>query len=51
MTRSLVNVLEQLTLRQDLRYLSCLTYQGVIRDRRVLWMSRFKQIMLLVELN
>lgn len=33
MTRSLVNVLEQLTLRQDLRYLSCLTYQGVIKDR------------------
>ncbi len=33
MTRSLVNALEQLTLRQDLRYLSCLTYQGVIKDR------------------
>ena len=32
-TRSLVTVLEQLTLRPDLRYLSCLTYQGVIRDR------------------
>ncbi|MDJ0595946.1 MAG: TniQ family protein [Pleurocapsa sp. MO_226.B13] len=33
MTRSLVTILEQLTLRQDLRYISCLTYQGVIRDR------------------
>ncbi|MDJ0572718.1 MAG: TniQ family protein [Pleurocapsa sp. MO_192.B19] len=33
MTRSLINTLEQLTLRQDLRYLSCLTYQGVIKDR------------------
>ncbi|MEL7409453.1 MAG: TniQ family protein [Cyanobacteria bacterium J06558_2] len=32
-TRSLVKALEQLTLRQDLRYLSCLTYQGVIKDR------------------
>lgn len=33
MTRSLVNALEQLTLRSDLYYLSCLTYQGVIKDR------------------
>ena len=33
MRRSLVDALEQLTLRQDLRYLSCLTYQGVIKDR------------------
>ena len=33
MTRSLVNALEQLTLRDDLRYLSCLTYQEVIKDR------------------
>lgn len=33
MTRSLVNALEKLTLRDDLRYLSCLTYQGVIKDR------------------
>ena len=33
MTRSLVDALEQLTLWQDLRYLSCLTYQRVIKDR------------------
>ena len=33
MTRSLVDALEQLTLRQDLRYLSCLTYKGVIKER------------------
>ena len=33
MTRSLVNTLEQLTLRQDLRYLTCLTYQEVIKER------------------
>ena len=33
MTRSLVNALGQLTLRQDLRYLSCLTYQGIIKDK------------------
>lgn len=33
MTRSLVDALEQLTLRQDLRYLSCLTWKGVIRER------------------
>lgn len=32
-TRSLVNALEKLTLRQDLRYLSCLTYQGAIKNR------------------
>ena len=32
-TRSLVQALEQLTLRQDLRYLSCLTYKEVIKDR------------------
>lgn len=32
MTRSLVLALEQLTLRQDLRYLSCLTYQGIIKE-------------------
>ncbi|MBE9048285.1 TniQ family protein [Pleurocapsales cyanobacterium LEGE 10410] len=25
--------MEQLTLRQDLRYLSCLTYQGIIKER------------------
>ncbi|MGL5796353.1 MAG: TniQ family protein, partial [Waterburya sp.] len=33
MTRSLVDALEQLTLRQDLRYLSCLTWKGVIKER------------------
>ncbi|MGL4882401.1 MAG: TniQ family protein, partial [Waterburya sp.] len=33
MTRSLVDALEQLTLRQDLRYLSCLTWKEVIRER------------------
>ena len=33
MTRSLVEALEQLTLRQDLRYLSCLTYKEVIKKR------------------
>lgn len=33
MTRSLVDVLEQLTLRQDLRYLSCLTWKEVIKER------------------
>ncbi len=33
MTRSLVDALEQLTLRQDLRYLSCLTWKGVIQER------------------
>jgi hypothetical protein len=33
MTKSLVNALEQLTLRQDLQYLSCLTYQGIIKER------------------
>ena len=32
-TRSLVDALEQLTLRQDLRYLTCLTYQGVVKDK------------------
>ena len=32
-TRSLTLALEQLTLRQDLKYLSCLTYQGVIKER------------------
>ena len=31
--RSLVDALEQLTLRQDLRYLSCLTWTGVIKER------------------
>ncbi|MFM2312335.1 MAG: hypothetical protein RLZZ04_1611 [Cyanobacteriota bacterium] len=33
MTRSLVDALEQLTLRQDLRYLSCLTWKGVIKEQ------------------
>ena len=33
MTRSLIDALEQLTLRQDLQYLSCLTYQGIIKER------------------
>ena len=33
MTRSLVKALEQLTLHQDLRYLSCLTYQRIIKER------------------
>jgi hypothetical protein len=33
MTKSLVNALEQLTLRQDLQYLSYLTYQGIIKER------------------
>ena len=33
MTRSLVEALEQLSLRQDLRYLSCLTWKGVIKER------------------
>ena len=33
MTQSLIDALEQLTLRQDLWYLSCLTYKGVIKER------------------
>ncbi len=33
MTRSLVLALAKLTLRQDLRYLSCLTWKGIIKDR------------------
>ena len=33
MTRSLVETLEQLTLRQDLRYLSCLAYKEVIKEQ------------------
>ncbi len=33
MTRSLVEALEQLTLRQDLSYLSCLIWKGVIKER------------------
>ena len=33
MTRSLVEALEQLTLRQDLRYLCCFTWKGVIKER------------------
>ncbi|MFM2315030.1 MAG: hypothetical protein RLZZ04_4306 [Cyanobacteriota bacterium] len=33
MTRSLVNALEQLTLRQHLRYLSCLTWKAVIKEQ------------------
>ena len=39
-TRSLINVLEQLTLRQNLRYLSCWTYQGIIRDRSLFRSSK-----------
>ena len=30
MTRSLVNALENLTLRHDLKFLSCLTWKGII---------------------
>ncbi len=33
MTRSLTLALEQLTLREDLKYLSCLTYQGIIKEQ------------------
>ena len=33
MTRSLILALENLTLRQDLKFLSCLTWKGVISDR------------------
>ena len=33
MTRSLTQALESLTLRQDLRYLSCLTWKGIIKER------------------
>lgn len=33
MTRLLVNALEQLTLRQDLRYLSCLNWKRIIKGR------------------
>lgn len=33
MTRSLVDALGQLTLRHDLRYLSCLTWKGIIKER------------------
>ena len=33
MTRSLVNALENLTLRQDLKFLSCLTWKGIIKER------------------
>ena len=33
MKSSLTYALEQLTLRQDIRYLSCLTYQEVIKER------------------
>ena len=33
MTRSLVGALEQLTLRQNLRYLSCLTWKGIVKER------------------
>ena len=32
-TRSLVLALEQLTLRQDLKFLSCLTWKGIIKER------------------
>ncbi|MDJ0898791.1 MAG: TniQ family protein [Xenococcus sp. MO_188.B8] len=33
MTRSLVDALENLTLRQDLKFLSCLTWKGIIKER------------------
>ena len=33
MTRSLVDTLEQLTLRQDLKFLSCLTWKEIIKNR------------------
>ncbi len=33
MTESLTVALESLTLREDLRYLSCLTWKGIIRER------------------
>ena len=33
MTRSLVDALENLTLRQDLTFLSCLTWKGIIKER------------------
>ena len=33
MTRSLVDTLENLTLRQDLKFLSCLTWKGIINER------------------
>ncbi len=32
-TRSLVDALENLTLRQDLKFLSCLTWKGIIKER------------------
>lgn len=35
MTRSLIDTPEQLTLREDLSYLSCVTYQEVIKDRNL----------------
>ena len=33
MTSSLVDALENLTLRQDLKFLSCLTWKGIIKQR------------------
>ena len=40
MTRSLVDALEILTLRQDLKFLSCLTWKGMIRDRGLFRQNR-----------
>lgn len=33
MTKSLVDVLEKLTLRQNLKFLSCLSWKGIIKER------------------
>lgn len=33
MTRSLTLALKKLTLREDLRYLSCLIWKGIIKER------------------
>ena len=34
-TKILVDVLEQLTLRRDLRYLSCFAWKGIIKERKL----------------
>lgn len=40
MTQSLVHALEQLTLRQDLKFLSCLTWKGIIKERGLFRQNR-----------
>lgn len=35
MTKSLVDALEKLTLRQNLKFLSCLTWKGIIKEREL----------------